>query len=159
MSAESYDVDDLLDLPFVFRDRPTSAAPDLRPIWRVPLVALLVRACSQQKATHEQLHVLNWGIRSPSGAETLADFLAGEVAPERAIVRFDPALDRAAALARGFGLIDWKTKYWVLTSAGEAVAADVDAADLLSQERSLLSTLPKPLTQAAVGRLLKRAEH
>jgi hypothetical protein len=151
-------VDAVLDLPFLFRDRPTSAPPDLRPIWRVPLVVLLVRACSGGKATHEQLHVLNWAIRSVAGAETLARYLAEELAPERAIVRFDPALDRAVALARGLALVSWKTKYWTLTPVGARTAAELDDAGLLDKERTLLATLPKPLTQAAVARLLQRGD-
>jgi hypothetical protein len=151
-------VDAVLDLPFLFRDRPTSAPPDLRPIWRVPLVVLLVRACSRGKATHEQLHVLNWAIRSAAGTESLARYLAGDIAPEQAIVRFDPALDRAVALARGLALVNWTTKYWTLTAVGLQTAAELDEADLLNNERSLLATLPKALTQAAVARLLQRED-
>jgi hypothetical protein len=155
MSVEDR-IDLLLDQPFVFRNRPISAPPDLRPVWRVPVVLLLVRACRGDRATHEQLQVLNWAIRSGVGAETLRGYLAGEIPPEQAIVRFDPALDRAVALARGLGFIDWATRFWVLTSVGREAVKQVDEAGVLDRERSLLAELPKPLTQAAVGRLLKR---
>src|SRR4051794_40307362 len=109
MPADS--IGELLDQPFVFRDQPRPAPSDLRPVWRVPVVVLMVRACYRERATHEQLHVLNWALRSIESAEALALYLAGALAPERAVVRFDPALDRAVALAHGFGLLEWKGRY------------------------------------------------
>lgn len=152
----SGDVEALLDQPFVFRNRPTSAAPDLRPVWRVPVVLLFVRACRSQRATHEQLHVLNWAVRSAVAADTLLGYLAGDIPPEQAIVRFDPALDRAVALARGLAFIAWDKRSWALTAAGRAATLQLDEAGVLRREQSLLAELPKPLTQTAVLRLLQR---
>jgi hypothetical protein len=150
--------DALLDRSFLFRDRPASAPSDLRPVWRVPVVTLLVSSCRSKKATHEQLHVLNWATRSFASAERLAAFMAGDTEPERAIVRFEPALDRATALARGLGLLNWDERYWVLNAAGQTLLEAVWADDeLLVHEKSLLTSLPNPLTQAQVGRLLSRA--
>ena len=150
-------VDRVLDRPFLFRDRPASAPSDLRPVWRVPVVALLISFCRGQKATHEQLHVLNWAVRSSASAEMLAAFMAGHTEPERAIVRLEPALDRATALARGFGLIEWEGRFWTLTDGGhellEAVWADEE---LLVREKTLLGSLPDALTQTQVNRLLSR---
>jgi len=148
-----------LDLPFLFRDRPTSAPSDLRPAWRVPVAVLLISHCRGGRATHEQLHVLNWAVRSAESAESLAAFLDGRIPPERAVIRHDPALDRATGLARGFGLIVWKDRYWSLTPAGrELLEAIREDDDLLAGEKGLLGVLPKPLTQAAVASLLRREE-
>jgi len=150
------EVDDaLLDRPFVFRERPISTTGDLRPVWRVPLVLLLVSSCRGERATHEQLHVLNWAVRSAASAEALAKFLSGTVRPDQAVVRFEPALDRAVALAHGFKLLQWKGKYWEITEGGratlEALRSEPDA---LADEKVLLSQMPGALSQAAVSRLL-----
>jgi hypothetical protein len=148
---------DALDRPFVFRERPSPTAGDLRPVWRVPVVLLLVRACRGEHATHEQLHVLSWAVRSAESADTLASFLAGTVRPDQAVVRFEPALDRAAAVARGFGLLRWKGRYWTLTSLGRQALREVDdRRATLTSEKALLARLPSPLSQAAVQRLLAR---
>lgn len=150
-------LDAALDLPFLFRDRPSSAPSDLRPVWRVPVVLLLVSRCRGAKATHEQLHVLSWAVRSSDSAESLAAFLNGLIPPERAVVRHDPALERATGIAHGFGLIEWKTRYWQLSPAGRELLNAVEADDgLLAREKGLLDVLPKPLTQAAVETLLRR---
>jgi len=150
-------LDAALDLPFLFRDRPASSPSDLRPIWRVPIVALLISHCRGERATHEQLHVLNWAVRSSEGAESLAAYLGGLIPPEHAVVRYDPALDRAAALARGLQLIAWKNRYWALTQSGrDLVVAVGEDAELFAREKALLAALPRPLTQVAVAALLRR---
>ena len=157
MTAVERDLDQVLDQPFVFRDRPTSAPSDLRPVWRVPVIVLLVSYCRGQQATHEQLHVLNWAVRSASSAELLGQYLTGEIPPDRAIFRREPALDRAVALARGFGLVIWKGKYWALTDSGRELLENLNTNELLLvREKELLGALPKPLTQTAVAALLRR---
>jgi hypothetical protein len=101
--------------------------------------------------------VLNWAVRSAASDDTLMSFLAGTVRPEHAIVRFEPALDRAAALARGFDLLQWQNRYWILTNRGRKMLDDVDANyEVLADEKALLAQLPGPLSQAAVHRLLAR---
>ena len=80
------------------------------------MVILLISHCRREQATHEQLHVLNWAVRSSDSAESLALFLSGLIPPEQAVVRYDPALDRATGLAHGFGLIVWISRYWALTA-------------------------------------------
>jgi hypothetical protein len=150
-------LDAALDSPFLFSDRPASAPSDLRPLWRVPVVVLLLSRCRGEQATHEQLHVLNWAVRSSESAESLAAYLAGLIPAEHAVVRHDPALDRAASLARGFGLIAWKGRYWTLTVEGQQLLeAVVEDDELLAREKALLAVLPKPLTQKAVSALLRR---
>lgn len=150
-------LDAALDLPFLFRDRPASAPSDLRPVWRVPVVALLISHCRREQATHEQLHVLNWAVRSAESTESLVAYLDGLIPPERAVVRHDPALDRAAGLARGLGLIAWKGRYWTLTPSGRELLETVrEDNELLAREKALLAVLPNPLTQTAVAALLRR---
>lgn len=157
MPELEHPLDAALDSPFLFRERPASAPSDLRPVWRVPATVLLISRCRGEQATHEQLHVLNWAVRSSETAENLAAYLAGLIPPEQAVVRHDPALDRAANLARGFGLIAWKDRYWTLTVEGQQLLeAVLEDDDLLAREKALLTVLPKPLTQTAVSVLLRR---
>ena len=154
-SAEA--LNQVFDQPFVFHDRPVPVGADSRAVWRLPILLLLVRACRGAKATPEQLHVLNWAIRSADNAEALDAFLSGRLRPEDAVVRFEPALERAVALARGFGLLSWGDRYWSLTSRGEDLLERIDNDDdALQVEKMTLQGLGSPLTQAAVRRLLAR---
>src|SRR5206468_12074035 len=96
-------VDELLRAPYSFAERPKPVPPDGRPIWRVPYTLLLVRSCRGAQGTLEQLHVLNWAIRTSGGVDQLARFLAGAIDAEQPVVRYEPALDRAVSLATGLG--------------------------------------------------------
>lgn len=150
-------LDLVLDRPFVFHERPISVAADSRVIWRVPLLLMLTRSCRGEKATQEQLHVLNWAVRSSDSAERLASFLAGDLRPEEAVVRFEPALNRALALARGLELLGWEGRYWTLREPAREILAAIDGDDdLMSEQKALLGGLDRLLTQKAVTELFGR---
>ena len=93
-------LEELTGAQFRFTARPTAIPPDLRPVWRMTILVLfLQRCCRQGKSSLKKLHVLNWAIRHPASRQTLLDVLDGRARPDRAIVRFDPALNRALDLA------------------------------------------------------------
>ncbi len=99
------------------------------------------------------------------GRRSLIEFLTGDRPPEQAMVRFDPALDRAVSLAGGAELLavttqqrsalgeaSSGTEYRVeLTAAGEAAVEIIDSDEsLFGAEKALIRSLPRKLTQADV---------
>src|SRR2546421_1674062 len=119
-------VDDLLRAPYSYSQRPRPVPADGRPLWRVPYVLLLVRTCRQEVASLVQLHVLNWALRSSGGVKQLARFLAGDLEREDPVVRYEPALDRAVALAGGLGLLVFEKKLWRLTDKGRSLLEELN---------------------------------
>lgn len=149
----------VFDSPFVFRRRPVAIDPDLRPLRRVAILLCVVDACRGGVANLEQLHVLDWAIRSDSSRQVLLEYLTGERTAEDSIVRFDPTLDRAVCLAVGAGLLsstqrstdtasvpDYRLQ---LTEAGERALRELNPEDF-QVERSFLSALPRKLAQTDV---------
>lgn len=126
-----------------------------RPVWRVPVTALLVQACRSQKARREQLIVLNWAVRSERCADALAAYLDGQAAGRDVGVRYEPALVRAVNIAAGTGVLDVDGKWLRLSDAGVALVAEVAARGLYEHERHMLSRLPKSLSLSAAERLLQ----
>lgn len=125
-------------------------------MWRIPYVLLLVRACRQSKAKLEQIHVLNWAMRTDRDAEAMALLSSANVTAETAIVRYEPALDRAIALAAGLGFLRFEKKSWHLTELARELLAAIDAdEDLFAHEKRMLETLSAPLSQSTVKRLLR----
>lgn len=151
--------DAILESAFVFRKRPIAVDPDLRPLRRVTMLLLLIEACRGRVANLEQLHVLDWAVRTPATRRTLIEFLTGQRSPETAIVRFDPTLDRAVSLGVGAKLLNVSLKepqaastpdYRIeLTVDGTAALTELER-DLFAVERSFLRALPRKLTQSDV---------
>jgi hypothetical protein len=148
----------MLDAPFVFRQRPEPVPGVLRPVWRIPTILLLIKKCWGGKASLEQLHVLNWAIRDSSGRATFLMLLEGEIDPDDAIVRFEPALNRALDLALGQKLVYWtEARRLALTERGADLAAAIEAdGEVLNEEREFLAEIPRPVSQAMVQQFLSR---
>src|SRR4051812_18459426 len=98
-------LDLLLEEPFTFRRRPTPISAAMRPLRRIALLVLMLDKCQGGKASHEQLHVLNWALRNSESQHSLVEFLRGDGHPDKPIVRFDPSLDRATLFAEAEGLV------------------------------------------------------
>ena len=57
--------------------RPTPLPCDLRPIWRIAALVVILNQCRQKRATIEQLHVMNWSIRSRKAQEQFLAYMQG----------------------------------------------------------------------------------
>jgi hypothetical protein len=146
----------LFEVPFTFVERPQPVPGVLRPGWRIPTVLMLIRKCWGSRASLEQLHVLNWAIRDPAARDTFLGFWRGEVDPDEAVVRYEPALNRAIDLAVGLHLLDWTgARRLALTDEGRELLAEIDQdEDVLAEEKEFLGEFTSPITQAGVQMLL-----
>jgi len=99
-------IEDVFQQPFTFTARPRSIPCDLRLVWRLHSLVLLLDACRGQKASHQQLHVLNWASRNEESRRSFIDFLNGNRTPNQIIVRYDPSLNRAVHFAFAEGVIE-----------------------------------------------------
>lgn len=152
-------IDDLLlaafDRPFTFQQVAAAVPPEMRPQWRVAMLALILARCRHHRASWKQLHLLNWGIRNSRTRDALRAVAAGERDPERVVVRFDPALAPAVDLARGAGFVKWKDgRLLVLTPQGEEMASVVERTSVFAEELAFLDAMRPHMTQAFANRVL-----
>lgn len=157
-----------IDRPFTFKQRPTPLACDLRPEWRLYVLVLLVDQCRSSKASLQQLHVLDWAIRTHETQEAFLEFLNGERAPNQTIVRYDPSLNRAVDFGFGEELLTHREQesstlipldtqqsdrpYRISLAPKGVQLANLlkENADLLSAEKEFLARIGKKLTQKQV---------
>lgn len=153
------ELEELLNAPFMFTPRPKPVLGSLRPVWRIPTLLMLIRKCRGAKASLEQLHVLNWAMRDERSQHVFLAFLSGEATPDEAVVRYEPALNRALDLALGQKLVAWTdAKRLTLTEKGRDLLTSIDAQDdLLSEQKAFLERIASPVSQALVQRLLRRS--
>jgi Tn3 transposase DDE domain len=93
--ADGIDLVALLDVAFDFERQPDPVPAALRPERRVPLVLLLVAKSHGAGASWKGLQLLSWVVRDPEHAELLMALREDRDIPDRPVVRFEPALDRA----------------------------------------------------------------
>lgn len=146
-----------LDVPYTFERRPEPLAAALRPTWRVPLLLLLVEKGHGGGTSWKALHVLSWALRHPRHREMLLELRQGFDRPDRALVRIEPALDRAIDLAVALGYLDAarQRRSFRLTRAGREALNAIKASDVFTEERSYLSALRGKVTQSEVEQLLE----
>jgi len=154
--AGGIDVVELLDVAFDFERQPDPVPAALRPERRVPLVLLLVAKSHGAGASWKGLQLLSWVVRDPEHAELLMALREDRDIPDRPVVRFEPALDRALDLATGLGLLEQKaSRVFRLTDAGKRVVEELDGSDAFARERKVLEVLAGKVTQREVGRVLE----
>src|SRR5713226_491637 len=90
-----------LRIRFEFKRRPVAITADFRPQWRVALLVLMLEKCWGRRATLGQLHVINWALRSRENLSNFLQQIEGHFRPGKALVRFEPSLNRAIDLAVG----------------------------------------------------------
>jgi hypothetical protein len=165
-------LDEVLNVPFTFHRRPRALPCSMRPVWRLHLLVLVLDHCWAGKASLEQLHVLNWAIRSEETRQLFLQFIKGKRAPNQIIVRYDPSLSRAIDFAFAEKLVmrheqqlsllpdvDDEGKKSpphriVLSSKGKALVRTIMAdEDAFVVERAFLNAIGRKVTQSQVDSL------
>lgn len=145
-----------LDFPFLFHEQPDPMPAALRPERRIPLLLVLIAKCHGSGASWKVLQLLNWAARDHRNMDLLLSLQEHSDIPDRPVVRFEPALDRAIDLAVGLGLVEQKTsRAFRLTDSGKALVGVVETAGTFEPEREILSRYPGKMTAAEADRLLE----
>ncbi len=164
-------LDDVLDVPFTFRLRPRALPCSMRPGWRLHVLVLILNQCRGARASIEQLHVLNWAIRTDETRQHFLQFLEGKRAPNQVIVRYDPSLSRAIDFAFAEKIVSRQeikvesvevTKNTkkslpyrvILAERGNRLLQQIQEADeAFTVEKAFLNSLGKKVTQEQVSAL------
>lgn len=86
----------------------------------------------------------------------MLDLLEGRLTPDKALVRFEPGLSHAVDLARGAGLIEWRSgRVAHLTARGQEAAKAVEESGALVDERAFLDQIKGSVTQTLIDDLIE----
>ncbi|MBN2559486.1 MAG: hypothetical protein JXQ75_00960 [Phycisphaerae bacterium] len=139
---------------FTFKRRPAPLPPELRPIWKLASLSLiLAKCCRGGKARLPKLHVLSWSLKSPDAQARFLAFLEGRSQPESIIVRVEPSLIRAIDFGVAEGLFEVADGKVSITEKGRQVARSVDGAAAFEQEKAFLAQVGHRLTEDMFRRL------
>lgn len=146
----------ILSTPILFRRRPLSLPEDLRPVWRIGLIVLLLKSCCRNgKSSRARLHVLSWGVRNQQSNLDLVAAIKGKLNLSSLIIRFDPFLDRALdfAIGEGFVQIDGG-KAILLSSKGKQMAEEIlNSEGVFLVEKNLIQGIQYQVTEELVKKM------
>lgn len=150
----SHLLEDVLERPFEFHERPVPTPAEHRPKWRTALLVLVLGACHGRRASWHQLHVLSWACRSRANQEAFYRLASGHGELGEVVVRYDPALDRAIDLALHDGLLMRRSgEAFGLTGRAQQVLDWLQHGDVLTEEKEFLTRV-RPVTQTLVDALI-----
>ena len=135
------------------------------------MLVLILDQCRKRRASIEQLHVLNWAIRTEDTRQHFLQFLQGRRAPNQIIVRYDPSLSRAIDFALAEKLVvlqeletGWLNDYVkpkktppyrvILGGRGVQMLTQIQSLeDAFTVEKTFLKSIGKKVTQEQIAAL------
>ncbi len=147
---------DLADVHFQFSRRPSPLPADLRAEWRLAAIALILKKCRGERATLKQLHVLNWAMRTAKSRDAFIKMLSHDRRLDDPVVRFEPSLNRAIALALAENLLLREPNGTIrLTEKGGRLTEEImGASTCLAAEKEFLSRITGKVTQRQIDHVL-----
>lgn len=144
-----------------FIRQPIPVVGELRVVWRISLVIVILYICGhgrEKRMSLKKLHVIAWGCKtSRTNAQVAAQLDAGQVAGGP-FVGVDPTLNAAIDFAVAENLVLYLQNGRIsLSSEGAALAKELMTGDVLMSEKSFASGLKSLATEQAITRLYARA--
>ena len=144
---------------FKFVIQPIPIPPDLRPLWKIAQLLLVLKLCSRSdKATVLKLQLFNWALASPKSTEQFKKYiLLNDQESKPTTIHLDPSVNRAVEFAIGEGFIDLDKQGKVtLTSKGDLFAQRILSDEsLFEKTKRELATLGGAVTEAKVADILR----
>lgn len=144
----------LFDASFSFKARPEPVAGDLRMAWGISILLLSLVYSRGKKGSFQKLHFLAHAVRIAEGREDVRALLQGKLRASDISVRVEPWLNRAVSYAHALKLVSVdKGRSVSLTDAGLKMAATIQYADGLPEERKFLSDVAPKLTEKLLEKI------
>jgi hypothetical protein len=150
---------DYLDIPFTFHKRPNPIEPQIRVVWGLSILVLILFICSRgKKSSISRLHFLSWAVRSPENRTTLIELLENRNSPLLNLVQYDPSFDRAIKYAIAEKLVDTDNgKILSLTSSGKSLAEQImKLNNCLEEEKQILTQKGASVNETLTKEILSR---
>jgi hypothetical protein len=98
---------DYLDVKFSFREQPIPLQPQLRVIWGLSILVLILHICCRGgRSSITRLHLLNWAVRNDENRERLTVILENRLSPFTNLIKCDPGFNRAIEYAIAESLVE-----------------------------------------------------
>jgi len=152
---------DYLDIEFSFRDQPVPLQPQLRVIWGLSILVLILHICCRDgRSSVARLHLLNWTVRNNENRERLTELLENRLSPFATLIRCEPGFNRAIEYAIAESLVevvDGSQNLRIrLLEKGRQLANEIIEEDCLQDEKAFLREKCSSVTEKLAKSLLRQ---
>jgi hypothetical protein len=148
-------IDDLINSPFTFTRRKNHLACEVRPLWKLCLVVLILGISGKDKsATLKKIHVANWVVKNNEHLELFLNW-AGKADKKRPNVRLDPYLDEVIDIMVSNKIVERYKGKVVLIDIGLELLNSLLDSDVYIFEKEAIKSSRKYLSEAAVQRVFE----
>lgn len=137
-----------------FSKRAMPVLPEVRPIYKVSQLVLILSTCSRSnKSSLMRLHLLNWLIADSSRVDVC---FSSKIPKFPEVWGVDPMLNIAIQLAISEGLIEKNSSGFELTVYGIVFAKAISAEKELGEELSVYEKIGKQITEKKITELVNK---
>lgn len=149
------DINDFLDQPFTFTKRKQFIPCEMRPIWKMSLLIIIVGVLRKNDACSlKRIHVANWVTKKQQHLDELLDWSNKNtnIKPE---VRMEPSVDKALELLISDGYLNKVAGRLEFSDLGEAAFLSLNQDSIFLLEKEYLDKAKRYLSDANVDRIFK----
>ena len=151
-------IDNFLESPFSLTSRPEPVPGDLRIMWGVSVVVLILFHSRSKQASFQKLHYFTYSVRTHESRKRTVELFETNASSTEHTIRFEPWLNRAMGFAKGSNLLVFENgKRAKLTGQGVIFANEVlkDSGSLVS-EIKFIQSVSKKVSEKFVADMLRR---
>lgn len=135
---------------FYISERKEFISCDLRPIWRISLLTLILRLVGRSnKATRNKIHIANWALKNEEHMDSYIRYTLYKK-DKCPFINLDPTMDKAIDYALYSKLITIDNNRIQLTGDGIKVANSLIKLKVFEAEKLILLKLKPELSEAKV---------
>ncbi|PHC91646.1 hypothetical protein COF42_03380 [Bacillus wiedmannii] len=151
---------DCLDVGYKFNKRLSPISPELRPVWKLAIIVLILdKCCVKHKSSFQKIQVLCWAVKNKRNQNELLEFLVARNINLNFnfVVRYEPSVNRVVDIALAEGYIEQVTGNRIsLTCKGKELAEEIEKSPyLLVEEKHFFNFIGKRLTETILKELAK----
>ncbi|QBG34598.1 hypothetical protein [Litorilituus sediminis] len=135
---------------FYISNRKEFISCELRPVWRISLLVLIVKFVGRaNKASRNKIHLVNWALKKSEHVDSYISYTQQRT-NKRPFINLDPAMDKAIDYALYSKLVTVDNNRVTLSDAGIELANQLMKLEAFEVEKSVFKSMKSNLSEDKV---------
>lgn len=138
-----------------FTERPMPLYPELRPLFRISQIVMVLSICSRQKKSSlVRLHLFNWALNHSENRLRFLQY-SNSTINSLDVWSMDPLLNQAIEFAVGEGIVIRESNKYILSPKGDELFNQIIKDEIFKSDLDYLNLIGKKITEAVVNSIVE----